>query len=305
MIKIISENIIVINSLNWLDSIKLKSGVSLLFLLKTFFNKLKEDDLQTMAGAIAFNFTMSLFPGLIFLFTLLPYFHLADLTIQIKTMLQEGLPESVFKLTWETVDYILNKKNGSLLSFGFLTAIWLSKNSMLSLMSAFNNVYSTKDRRSFLKKQGMAVMLTILLVICIFSAVVIIVFGNQIVYQIFDFLSMEHGELTDLLISTLRYLVVFLMFLVIISTIYFFAPTVKKKFKFFSAGSFFATILILTVAKAFAFYVDNFGNYNKLYGSIGAILGLMLFFYAISLIILVGFQVNASIDKAKTELDKE
>ena len=286
---------------NFLDSFKLKSGVSLLFIIKTFFNKMKEDDLQTMAGSIAFNFTMSLFPGLIFLFTLIPYFPIDDLTVTIRSFMEEGLPESVFKLTWDTVEYIVDKKNGSLLSFGFVMALWLSKNAMLSLMSAFNNVYTTRESRGFIKKQGIAIMLTFFFVLSMFSAVIVLVMGNQILDLVFDFLELKHAGLTYWSILSLRYVVIFAMFLMIISFIYYFAPTMKKKFNFFSTGSFFATILILLVAKAFSFYVDNFGNYNKLYGSIGAILGLMLFFYAISLIILVGFQVNASIDKAKND----
>ena len=305
MLEKIKKHQIYIRLYQFLDQFKFQSGVSLLFIIKTFFNKMKEDDLQTMAGSIAFNFTMSLFPGLIFLFTLLPYFHLADLTTKIQELMMQELPKSIYDMTWTTVDHILNKKNGSLLSIGFLSAIWLSKNSMLSLMSAFNKVYSTKDSRGFIKKQAMAVMLTSLFVFCIFSAVVVLVFGNQIVYQIFEFLELGHESFAEFLISMLRYLVIFLMFLMIISIIYYFAPTVKRKFRFFSAGSFFATILILLVAKIFSFYVDNFGNYNKLYGSIGAILGLMFFFYAISLIILVGFQVNASIDKARSEFLSE
>ena len=120
----------------------------------------------------------------------------------------------------------------------------------------------------------------------------------------FDLLDMKHAGVAYWLILTLRYVVIFLLFLIILSLIYYFAPTVHSKFSFFSAGSFFSTIFILLVAKLFAFYVDNFGNYNKLYGSIGAMLGLMFFFYAVSLILLIGFQVNASIEKAKDSVSK-
>lgn len=305
MVKIISENIIVIKLIEWLDKIKFKSGVSLLFLLKTFYNKIKEDDLQIMAGAIAFNFTLSVFPGIIFLFTLIPYIPVENLTEHIQLFMKEGLPQSFFEVTWDTIEDIVDRPRGGLLSVGFVMALYLSKNGMLSIMTAFNSVYTTKDGRGFLKKQFIAIMLTLLFVFNIFIAIVVIVFGNQIVYQLFDFLNMEHAELTELLISALRYIVILFMFLMIISLIYYFAPTIKRKLNFFSAGSFIATILIISVAKLFSFYVDNFGNYNKLYGSIGALLGLMFFFYAISLIILVGFQVNASIDKARTEIEQE
>lgn len=303
MLKKILEHTVVLNTIEFLDSIKLKSGISLFFLMETFYNKMKEDDIQTMASAIAYNFTLSLFPGIIFLFTLIPYIPIDELTNQIQLFMQEGLPESVYNSIWGTVEHVIDNKNGSLLSFGFLMAIYLSKNGMLAIMTAFNNVYTTKESRGFIKKQILAIMLTFLFVFCIFSAVIVIVFGNQIVYQIFDFLNMKHAGLTELLISALRYSVIFIMFLVIISLIYYVAPTVKRKLNFFSAGSFTATILILIVAKAFAFYVDNFGNYNKLYGTIGAMLGLMFFFFAVSLILLVGFQVNASIDKARSEFE--
>lgn len=305
MIKIIKEHILYKKLYLFLDGIQFQSGVSLLFLIKTFYNKMKEDDIQTMAGAIAFNFTLSLFPGIIFLFTLIPYIPVDNLTEYIQSFMQEGLPESVYEFTWGTVEDIVAKPRGGLLSFGFVMAIYLSKNGMLSIMSAFNNVYTTRDGRGILKKQWIAIMLTVLFVFCIFTAVLVLVLGTQILNQTFDLLELEHAGLVYWSILSLRYVVLLAMFLMIISMIYYFAPTVQRKFSFFSAGSFTATILILVVAKAFAFYVDNFGNYNKLYGSIGALLGLMFFFFAVSLILLVGFQVNASIDKAQNEFKGE
>lgn len=306
MLEKISNSQVFIRLTEPLDKIIFKSGVSLLFLLKTLVNKIKEDDLQTMAGAIAFNFTLSLFPGIIFLFTLIPYIPVENLDIHIKEFMQEGLPESVFLFTWSTIEEIVKKPRGGLLSFGFAMALYLSKNGMLSIMTAFNSVYTTtSDQRSFIKKQFIAIMLTVLFVFSVFLAVVVLVLGTQILNSTFDFLQLEHAGVTYWLILSLRYIVILFMFLLIISLIYYFAPTVHRKLNFFSAGSFTATILIIAVAKLFAFYVDNFGNYNKLYGSIGALLGLMFFFYAISLIILVGFQVNASIDKARTHIEGE
>lgn len=284
-----------------LENMTLKSGISFLLLLRTFFNKMKEDDIQTMAGAIAFNFTLSLFPGIIFLFTLIPYVPVDNLTETIQLFMQESLPESVYDFTWGTIEDIVAKPRGGLLSFGFVMALYLSKNGMLSIMTAFNNVYTTSDSRGFIKKQFIAIALTAVSVFAVFLAVVVLVLGEQITDLMFNILNVEHKGLTSFLLNSLRYVTILFMFLLIISMIYRYAPTVQRKFKFFSAGSFMATILIIVVAKLFAFYVDNFGNYNKLYGSIGALLGLMFFFYAISLIILVGFQVNASIDKATEE----
>lgn len=287
----------------YLSSITFASGMSLWFLLITFLNKMKEDDIQTMAGAIAFNFTLSLFPGIIFLFTLIPYFPIEDLTENIQFFMQESLPETVYQFTWDTIEDIIAKPRGGLLSFGFIMALYLSKNGMLSIMTAFNSVYRTSETsRSFIKKQLIAIALTAMSVFAVFLAVVVLVLGEQITHLVFDALQIEFKALTDFLIGALRYVVILLMFLLILSVIYRFAPSVQRKFRFFSPGSFMATVLILLAAKLFAFYVDNFGSYNKLYGSIGALLGLMFFFYAISLIILVGFQVNASIDMAQEEV---
>ena len=305
MVDKIKEHYIYKNLIQKLESIRFKSGVSVLFLIKTFYNKLQEDDIQTMAGSIAFNFTLSLFPGVIFLFTLIPYIPIDNLVENIQLFMQEALPASVYEFTWSTIEDIVAKPRGGLLSFGFLMALYLSKNGMLSIMSEFNNVYTTRVSRSFIKTQLVAIMLTVFFVISLFLAIVVLVLGTQILNQIFDFLLLEHSGLVYWSILSLRYVVILILFLIIISLIYYYAPTVQKKFKFFSAGSFLATILILLVAKAFSFYVDNFGSYNKLYGSIGALLGLMFFFYAISLILLVGFQVNASIDKAKKECNDE
>ena len=147
-------------------------------------------------------------------------------------------------------------------------------------------------------------MLTLMFALVILITIIFFVFGNLILENLlqFDFIQDYAAQM----ILGLRFLIIGILFYIIVSSIYFFAPAVKKRFSFFSIGSLIATILIIVVSQAFSYYVNNFGNYNKLYGSIGALIGLMVLFYAISYMILLGFQINASIDGAlEHELEAE
>jgi membrane protein len=271
---------------------------SLSKVLKIFLRKIRKDELDARANAVAFNFTLSVFPALIFLFTLIPYIPIDNLDRQIMLLLGQVLPEGIYVEAAATIEDIVSRPRGNLLSFGFILTLYIATNGVIALMDAFNRSYRTGEKRSFLKKRLIAVVITFLLAFVLFMAIVLLIIGNIVLN-----LLMEYHILTDSLsfyaISFLQYVVVFLVFFTAISFIYHLAPSVSKRWRFFTVGSVLAAILCIVITHLFSFYISNFATYNKLYGSIGTFIGLMIWLYLLSLTLLLGFEINASIDEAK------
>ncbi len=264
---------------------------------------MQKDELDPRANAVAFNLTLSVFPGIIFLFTLIPYFPIPDLDVQIMDFLGNVLPKSVYREFAGTLFDIVSRPRSSLLSLGFMGALYTATNGMMALMTAFNRSYRTIERRGVLRTRLTATLLTIMLAVVLVLAIVVLIVGNIVLKWLFehDTYHLFNDNLTFFTVSLLQYGVVFLVFFLAIAIIYYVAPAIHKRWTFFSFGSIVASALAILVTHLFSFYISNFASYNKLYGSIGTFIGLMVWFYLLSFIILLGFEINASIDEAKRE----
>ncbi len=275
----------------------LKKQIPLLTLIQVFYHQLRKDDLSTMAYAIAFNFTFAIFPSFIFLFTLIPYIPIENLDVTILRFMEDIIPSRMYHNMEGTISDIVSKPRGGLLSFGFLLATYLATNGMDFLITTFNKVYKTKETRNFLVQRLTSLVLTYLLVSVLFVAVVLIIVGKFVINYLHD-----EGFLMDkstvYAIFFFKYLVIILLFLVGLAIVYYFGPSVHKRFSFFSPGALLATALTILVSLIYGIYFNNFAQYNKLYGSIGAFIGFMLWLYFIAFIIMLGFEFNASIEKA-------
>ncbi|MBW8050717.1 MAG: YihY/virulence factor BrkB family protein [Cytophagales bacterium] len=277
------------------------SKIPLYNVVLLFIQQLRKDAIQEKAGAVAFNFTLAIFPGIIFLFTLLPYVPIPDLSLHIMKFLKEVMPESIYVVAASTIEDIISKPRGGLLSFGFIFSLFLATNGMMALMQAFNKCYKTSEKRGFIKIRLVATLLTFLLAFILFLSIAFLILGKVLIG------SLLHDLLPGLvyyLIILLKYVVIILVFFFAISLIYYFAPAVATRWRFFSVGSFIATLLSIVISWVFSFYINNFAAYNKLYGSIGALIGLMLWLFVISMVLLIGFEINASIDAAKRDVEK-
>jgi membrane protein len=244
---------------------------------------------------------LAIFPAIIFIFTLIPYIQieaLPDLDQQIMDFLQSLMPSTMFDVASSTIRDIVSNRRGGLLSFGFLFSLLLATNGMMSLMKAFNKCYRTVENRSFFQSRFIATSLTLMLAVVLFFAMFLLVIGQQVI----DFLRytpwIDVESYVFLLVLALRFIVLFFIFLVTISSIYYLAPAVHDRWKFFSPGSLTAAFLSLVVTFAFTFYINNFATYNKFYGSIGVLIALMIWLSLLSVIMLIGFEINASIDKS-------
>jgi membrane protein len=208
----------------------------------------------------------------------------------------------MFEVVSSTVLDIVSNQRGGLLSLGFVFSIYLSTNGMMALMRAFNSCYRTIENRSGIKTRLIATGLTINMTFVLFLAILLLIVGQFVLEAImanlpqFEWINMSH--FTVVLLFALRFVTIFIAFFLAISFIYYFGPAIHYNWRFFSVGSLLATLLCLAVSYGFSYYVTNFGTYNKVYGSIGVLLALMVWIQLITVVLLVGYEVNASIHDA-------
>lgn len=271
--------------------------VPLLVFLAILFKKLNNDDVNVRAKSITYDFFLSIFPGIIFLFTLIPYIPIPDLDKQILSSLAGLLPASIFASVESTLTDIIAIPRGGLLSFGFLFAFYAANNGIISLINTFNHCYKTTDERSFFSKLVVSTGILFLLFLVVVGGGVLAWFLRIVYEGVEQGLGVSSIELYFLFF--LRLFVMFFLIIMSISVIYYIAPSVHERWKFFSIGSVTASILCFVFTLGFGFYIEHFNSYNKLYGSIGALIGFLLLVFVNILMLLVGFQINASLNLAQ------
>lgn len=260
--------------------------------------KITKFDLDVRAAAVAYNFTLAIFPTIIFLFSLIPYIPVENLDLKILSLLSEVIPAGIFIEARLTITEIVSKPRSGVLSFGFIFALYASTSGMMALMRAFNMTNQTAEKRGFLKARLIAIMLNFLLTFVLVVSIVVLIGGRLAIDFLFDE-GLLNRDFTYYFFQFTSYFVVFFVFFVTISVIYFIAPAIPKRWKFFNPGSITASILTILVTNLFSYYLSNFASYNRLYGAIGTFIALMVWFYLIALILIFGFDINASIEESK------
>lgn len=293
--------------IGWLKRVRFQKyeNVSLYKILKIFLQNLTDDEILDRANGVAYNFLLAIFPGIIFLFTLIPYVSefFPDVNKEsIMEFLGSQMPPSMYSVVSSTVLDIVSNQRGGLLSLGFLFSIYLSTNGTLALMRAFNACYRTIEYRSGLKTRLIATALTFNLALVLFLAIFLLVVGQlfleYVTGHLREFNLVDLSGTTVFLLFSLRFIIIFVVFFLAISTLYYFGPAIHYNWRFFSVGSFLATLFALAVSYGFSYYVTNYGTYNKVYGSIGVLIAVMAWVQLVTIVLLVGYEVNASIHNA-------
>jgi len=264
---------------------------------KYFLNSLFRENLTIRASSLSFNFFLSLFPILIFLLTLIAYLPIKGLKSGLINEIHLLLPETSSKALSDTIYELLNQQHSTLLSFGFLLALYFASNAYHTMINTFNRRLPQRIRRHWVHNRLLAIGLTFLIT---FYGILTLLFVSKF-YQAETYIHKHHWFAEPVLawiMVLLEYIVLMLFVLISISSVYYYAPATKHRWRFFSAGSILATILSILSTLLFSLYVNNFNSYNKVYGSIGAIIALMVLIYINTLVILVGFDLNTSIEKA-------
>ncbi|MDO8969010.1 MAG: YihY/virulence factor BrkB family protein [Algoriphagus sp.] len=269
--------------------------------VRIFIQQLKKDDISERAGAMAFSYTIALFPLMLFLLNMIPYlqdFFPVVTTENIFGFVQTVMPDGIYENIETTLMDIVSKPRQSLLSFGFFFALFASTQGVMSMMASFNSVYKTRENRGFLKARIVAVSIVFALVLTIFTASTVMIIGSLMINAL-DEMQVFNTNFMIFLFNTFKFLILLFVFYITSAFIFRLAPAVHDKWKFFSVGARLSGFLITVAFYAFIFYLNNFASYNKLYGSIGTFIALMLWLWITSLIVLVCFEVNVSLDLAE------
>lgn len=276
-------------------------GISVYVILVSLVNEFLEESLLNRASALAYNFMLALFPATIFLFTLIAYIPVNDFQDNLLELLQTIIPTNAYLAFQTTIEDIIKNQNAQLLSVGFITALYFATNGVGNLMRAFNDSSLQLEKRTWLKRRVVATVLTIVISFALLAAIVVLIVGQTIISNMQEHIA-SNSSVWPYIITLSRWIIIIAIFFVSISLLYRYGPAHKLKWAFLSPGSVLATMLAVLTSIGFTYYINNFSSYNKIYGSIGTLIVVMIWLYLNSLILLIGFELNANIDLAKRNI---
>lgn len=260
--------------------------------------------LVTRASSIAFNLLMALLPATIFLFTLIPFIPIPNFQQELIKLFESILPVNAYSLMENTIIDIVTNKSGSLLVIMFFATIIFSTNGIHAVINAFVVTSHSFKANSWLNQRKASIFLLIIGILMIALAGFLIIFGKMAVNSLVELDIIEKNLVINILIVLKWILIVLLLFLAI-SFLYYFAPAKGSDFRFISSGSTLATALFILTSLGFSAYVNNFGQYNRLYGWIGTLMVILVWLYLNSIALLIGFELNVSIKDALRKEVKE
>ncbi|MFN2336113.1 MAG: YihY/virulence factor BrkB family protein [Bacteroidales bacterium] len=252
--------------------------------------------LVTRASSIAFNMLMALL-ATIFLFTLIPFIPIPNFQTELVLLFENLFPEAAYSLLETTIVDVITNKSGTLLVLMFIATIIFSTNGIHALIHAFNVSAHGFESRSWLQQRKIAVFLLLFILIMFYASSALIILSRSVVNRLVE-LGVLELNLVYYVIMVFKWILIVAMLFFAIATMYYLVPARKKDFRYISPGSILATTLFIITSLAFSAYVNNFGQYNKLYGSIGTLIIILIWLYLNSVALLVGFELNVSIRAA-------
>ncbi|KPH75147.1 YihY/virulence factor BrkB family protein [Oceanobacillus caeni] len=270
---------------------------NLIIMSRQLFKRMDDVDVFGLAAQLAYFFLLSLFPFLLFLLNLIGY-----LPINVESVMEimdVYAPDEIMTLIESNLDQLLSQANGGLLSIGIIGTLWAASNAINGIMKAFNRAYDIDEDRSFLATRLIAIVLTIAMVLVIIISLLLPVFGQIIGEYIFSFIGLSDSFLQ--LWGTLRWVLSSVIFFIVLLFLYKLAPNKHIYFRETIWGTIIGTIAWQIVSYGFSFYVSTFANYSVKYGSLGAIIIMMIWFYLLGAIIIIGGIINSVISKFKKE----
>ena len=272
-------------------------GVPFYDVLRFFYRQIKTHGLTERASAIAYNFIMAIPPSLLFLFTLipnLPFISKKSIKTQLHGLIVDIVPSKVYNTELlKFVDGFISGNKIGLLSFGLLLSLFFASNAMMGLVRSFNKKYVGFERKKGLKKRWMAIKLTMLIFALVLGYFILLISQGALLKMF-----VTNKGWRDVIYYT-RWILILVVIFFAIGFIFKYAPSVEKRWKLVSPGTIITTFLSIISTLGFSAFVNNFGRYNVLYGSIGTVMVVMALIYINSLAILIGFELNVSIKSLK------
>jgi membrane protein len=250
-----------------------------------------------LAAQLAYLFLLSIFPFLIFSITLLG--HTSIKADDVINLVKRSVPFETASIIADNVRNVLAGGNTGLLSFGAIAGIWCASSALNSIINVLDMSYGVTEGRSFLKSRAVAIGLTFMMIPAMLVSLLLPVFGEKI--GCFIFSSMGLSSLFLTLWNIARWIISFCIMLGVLAGIYYFAPHKRLRFKGVLAGALFTTVLWHIVSWFFSYYINHIGNYSAIYGSLGGIIVLMIWFYVVALLIILGGVLNSTLDSVRTE----
>lgn len=263
-----------------------------------------DDELVALSAQLSYSFVLAFFPFFIFLMTVIGFLRLDSQ--QVLIFLNALLPTEVYNLIQNIVKFVIDSREGSLLSFSLFLSIWSSSSGFRGVMRGLNKAYNVVDTRNYIVRIILSIIYTIGLVFLIALMLILVVFGG-VIGDFFVRFFVDYIDVNIVLNSwyIIRYTFMITLMVTVFAIIYYYVPVVKhKKLKGVLPGSIFATISWIGISIGFTFYVNNLSNYSALYGSIGAVIVLMIWLFLTSMIILLGGEINAILSKKNLEMIK-
>ena len=273
--------------------------MSLYEVLRFFIQGLFEGFITTRASAISFSFFLALFPFSIFLLTVIAYIPIDNFQEELMFLISKVVPPNSFQAIEATIDDILSIRRGDLLSLGFLLALFFANNGVNAILTGFYQSYHKVELRNLFGQYGVSLGLTIALSTLFITSVALIIFSEVGISRLEDLRIVSN--FSSNLLFAVRFIIIVLLVFLSLSLLFYYGPASQKTYRFISPGGILATVLLFVTSYAFSYYVSNFASYNKLYGSIGTLLVILLWIWVNSLAILIGFELNASISEALKE----
>ncbi|MBB3108615.1 membrane protein [Paenibacillus phyllosphaerae] len=256
---------------------------------QSLYCRFQDDEVPAMGAQLTYYLILAFFPFLIFIIAVLSF---ADLTVRdVIDGIRLVLPEMSTTTIAEAFEEIQDSRSGSLLSFGLLVTLWSASNGIGAVMKALNKAYDVEESRPFWKVKGLALLFTVVLALVIVSSMVMLIFGRVIGDHLYRWTQLP-GNI-DIIWSIAQFVLPLIIMVIVFAMLYMFAPNLHLKFKEVLPGAIFATVGWIVTSLAFSFYVSNFSNYSKTYGSIGGIIVLLTWLYLSSIVIVLGGEINA------------
>lgn len=275
-------------------------GLTVTELARRVWRESQEDEILGRAAQLSYYVLLALFPALIVLTALMGLLSVQNYMPELMSYLRTVLPGDALSMVERFLEQIAQGSGANILSFGGLGALWASSSGVTAIMEALNVVYDVKeDPRPFWRVRLTAIVLTIGLAGFVIFSVALVLYGEHIAAWVAGWVGL--GPLFTRAWIILQWPVIIALMLTVVACIYYFCPAIEQDWRWVSPGSVFAVGMWIVVSLGFKAYVENFGNYNAVYGSIAGVIVLMLWLYLSGAVLLLGGEINAEIEHAATE----
>tara|TARA_B100001287_G_scaffold57524_1_gene45853 strand:+ start:450 stop:1355 length:906 start_codon:yes stop_codon:yes gene_type:complete len=284
-----------------LDRVSLPSfeGITLLHLFQFFKEVFSEGNFAIRSAAVSFHFFVAIFPTLIFLLSLIPYFPIVGIHEKILLMAENMMPTTIYGVFENTVNELFTRKHNTLLSVGFLLSLYYASSGVNTLLTAFSQSYQLKLKNNYLKQQLLSLAIFVVIILISITAAAVSIVSEQIHSYMG---SIGSSVLIKFIFGLFHYLLELTMVLTAIGILFHFGNPNSKKFKLLNVGSLFSTLVILMATWGLSIYFSNFNVYNKIYGSIGSLLIALVWINVVSYVLIIGFELYTKTGTLKNQM---